>query len=96
MRNSFVVSYDVCQAKRLRQVHQKMRGYGSAVQYSVFLCDLSSQEKALMIEALSPLLNHDEDQVMIVNLGPSDGRAEGAIEVLGRARPALEHKAVVV
>lgn len=96
MRKAFVVSYDISAPKRLRLVHTKMRGYGDAVQYSVFLCRLSPQEKALMIEVLWRLIKHDEDQVLIIDLGPAEGRAEEVIEVIGKPRPALEHKAVVL
>ncbi|MFO0762685.1 MAG: CRISPR-associated endonuclease Cas2, partial [Byssovorax sp.] len=36
MRHTYVVAYDVCDPKRLRQVHKTMRGFGDALQLSVF------------------------------------------------------------
>jgi len=39
----------------------------------------------LLIEALAPIINHWEDQVMFIDLGPADGRGTQTIETLGRA-----------
>jgi CRISPR-associated protein Cas2 len=85
MRTRYIVSYDIADPKRLRSVHRTMRGYGSPLQYSVFRCDLSPSERVLLIEALTPIINHREDQVMLIRLGPADGRACESIETLGRA-----------
>ncbi len=97
MRICFVVSYDISDPKRLRQVHRTMRGYGEALQYSVFLCDLSPAERIMLIEALTPLINQREDQVMLINLGPADGRGHDCIETIGRAlNKDLDKIAVIV
>ncbi len=60
-----------------------MLGFGDRVQYSVFLCDLSDSEKILMREGLNPLINHREDKIMMIRLGPADGRVSENIETLG-------------
>lgn len=62
MRIRYIVTYDITDARRLRRVHRTMRGYGEALQYSVFSCDLSPAERVLLVEALTPLINHREDQ----------------------------------
>lgn len=85
MRSCYIVSYDISDPKRLRRVHRKMRGYGDPLQYSVFRCVLSPSEKILMIEALSEIIHHREDQVMLINLGPADGRVSESLETIGRA-----------
>ena len=85
MRNRYIVSYDIADAKRLRRVHRTMRGFGDPLQYSVFRCDLSATERILLLEALTPILNHREDQVMLINLGQTDTRGAENIETLGRA-----------
>ena len=85
MRNRYIVSYDIADPKRLRRVHRTMRGFGDPLQYSVFRCDLSPSERILLLEALTPLLHHREDQVMLINLGPSDARGLESIETLGKA-----------
>lgn len=85
MRIRYIVTYDITDARRLRRVHRTMRGYGEALQYSVFSCDLSPAERVLLVEALTPLINHREDQVLLIDLGPADGRGRESIESLGRA-----------
>lgn len=85
MRIAYLVAYDISDAKRLRRVHRTMRGYGDALQLSVFRCDLTASERVLMIEALTKIINTREDQVMIVNLGPAEHRGAHSIHTLGRA-----------
>jgi CRISPR-associated protein Cas2 len=85
MRIRYIVSYDISDEKRLRRVHRTMKGYGDTLQYSVFRCDLSASERILMIEALSKIINHREDQIMLVDIGPADGRGQWSIETIGRA-----------
>jgi CRISPR-associated protein Cas2 len=96
MRNRYIVSYDISDAKRLRRVHKTMRGYGEPLQYSVFRCDLSPSERILLKEALTPLINNREDQVMFINIGPVDGRACESIETIGRALAEEADRIVIV
>jgi CRISPR-associated protein Cas2 len=96
MRNRYVVSYDISDAKRLRRVHRLMRGYGTPLQYSVFQCDLSQSERVLLIEALTPVIHHREDQVMLINLGPAQGRGCESIEVMGRPMDRAEEELAVI
>lgn len=96
MRNRYIVSYDISDAKRLRRVHRTMRGYGDPLQYSVFRCDLSPSERILLKEALTPLINNREDQVMLINIGPVDKRACESIETIGRALAEESERIVIV
>ena len=61
-----------------------MRGFGDAVQYSVFRCDLSPTERVLLLMALTEALNQREDRVLLVDVGPVDGRGRTCIEALGK------------
>ena len=90
-RSIYLVSYDIMDEKRLTKVHKKMLAYGSPLQYSVFICDLSRKEKEMMISDLIELIKHDEDRIMIVNLGPVEGNAEERIEYLG-VKPTLPQR----
>lgn len=96
MRTRYLVTYDISDEKRLRRVFKCMRGYGDALQYSVFRCDLSDQERILLLEDLTTIIHHQEDQVLLVNLGPAEGTAQERVEVLGRASPAPIRSAVVI
>lgn len=83
MRHIYLVAYDVSEDKRLRRTYRRMRGFGDPLQYSVFQCNLSDVERMKMVEALSAIIKHDEDRVMIVDVGPVDGRARMAFDYLG-------------
>lgn len=95
-KSLYIVSYDVSDPTRLRRVHEAMKGFGDPLHYSVFRCVLSRKERVLMVGALSELIHHGEDRMMVVDLGPAEGRAEERIEFLGRSTPFSERRAVVV
>ena len=44
MRQTYIISYDVSDPKRLRKVFKTLRGYGDHLQLSVFRCELSPKE----------------------------------------------------
>lgn len=96
MRNSYIVSYDISDARRLRLVLETVRGYGDHLQYSVFRCELSQTEVVLLRAALAEVIHHSEDQVLFIDLGPEDGRALQAIQALGRPYTHPERHAVIV
>lgn len=96
MRQTYLVTYDISDPKRLRQVFTLMRGYGDHLQLSVFRCDLTLRERAELRAQLLDLLHMTEDQVLFVDLGPEEGRARTCIESLGRAYTHPERLAVVV
>lgn len=96
MRTCYIVSYDISDEKRLRRVFKAMRGFGDHLQYSVFRCDLSATEKTTLIGVLDEIIHHDEDQVLLISLGPSEGKADGSIAALGRPYTRPERHAVVI
>ncbi len=96
MRNRILVTYDIADDKRLKKVFKKMKSFGLHLQFSVFECDLSAREVAVMHAAIDCLLNHSEDQVLLVDLGPSEGRGGKCIRALGRPYSPIERKPVVV
>ena len=81
--NSYVVSYDIMDPKRLQKVHKTMKGFGEPIHYSVFRCNLTAKGRVEMLIALSELIKHDKDRVMIIDLGPMDGKVSERIEFLG-------------
>jgi CRISPR-associated protein Cas2 len=84
MRNVYVVCYDISNRHRLRRVYKVMRGFGAHIQLSVFRCELSPRERIELIAALVPVINQDEDQVLLVDIGPADGRAATVFQAVGR------------
>ena len=81
--NCYVVSYDIREQKRLCRVHRAMKGFGEPVHYSVFRCDLTPRGRVEMISVLTDLIKPDEDRIMIIDLGPVEGKVEERIVFLG-------------
>ncbi len=96
MRNRYIVAYDVSDGTRLRRIFKKMNGFGDALQYSVFACDLSSKERVLMEEALTEIMDIKEDRVIIIDVGPVEGRGGDVVRTLGRQVKPKEREALIV
>lgn len=96
MRHRYLVAYDVSDPKRLKRMYRKMCGYGDPLQYSVFRCSLSDLELLLMKEALGEIINHGEDRVLIVDIGPVEGRARGAFQYIGVQWHAPEEESAII
>ena len=96
MRTRYIVAYDIADDRRWRAVYKIMRGHGDRVQYSVFRCDLAATEKALFMQALIPLLDHSEDQVLFIDIGPADGRGADCIESIGQPYVAPQRGPIIV
>jgi CRISPR-associated protein Cas2 len=89
MRTVSIVTYDICDDRRLRDVYKAMRGFGDHIQYSVFRCELSARARVEMISRLEGLIDHREDQVLIRGSGPhhrprSLGWSGGLVYLFGR------------
>lgn len=96
MRNSYIVSYDISDPRRLRRVLETVRGYGDHLQFSVFRCELNATEVIELRAALAEIIHHGDDQVLFIDLGPEDGRAQTAIVSLGRSYTHPERHALIV
>jgi len=96
MRNRYIVTYDISDDDRRTRVFQKLRGCGDHIQYSVFRCDLSDSERITMIAALHPLIEHQEDQILLIDLGPVDGRGASCVNAIGRRYLDPERTVVVI
>lgn len=96
MRHTFVVSYDICEPKRLRKMYKTMLGFGDPVQYSVFHCELNPRELVEVRDAVSRVMNAAEDRVMFIDVGPTDGRGATAIATMGRPYHHPERIAIIV
>lgn len=79
----YFVVYDIADAKRWRSVFRTMRGYGEWVQLSVFQCRLSRVRHAELIADLDRIIHHDEDHIVLMDIGPTD-KAEPKVVSLGK------------
>jgi len=96
VRNTYLVCYDICDDKRLRQVFRTMRDFGDHLQYSIFECQMTPIDLARCRHLLSEIIHHGEDQVLFVDLGPAEGRGERVISSLGLPYTPLNAPCIVV
>lgn len=96
MRTRYIVTYDICDPERLRRVFKAMKGFGDHLQYSVFRCDLSDIERVELLGTLGGIINHAVDQVLVIDIGPAEGRGGLCIEAVGRPYVGPERRAVVI
>lgn len=96
MTSRFYVTYDVCDPKRLRKVFQILKGAGEHVQLSVFCCDLSARQRESLLSDLSRAIVPSEDQVLFIDLGPTDGVAPERVTTLGQPHEPRDPGPVIV
>jgi|SRR5690606_38671933 len=84
-QHSYIVTYDICDPKRLRRVFKELKAWGVHIQYSVFQCNLTEQQRIELESELEELINNHVDQVLLIRIGPAQGRASVAITALGKA-----------
>jgi len=96
MRRTYMVTYDISDPRRLRRVYRTMRGFGEHLQLSVFCCDLTGADRVRMIAALEEIVHHDEDQVVLVDLGPTSASPIKAMAALGRPLRVTGRRPVIV
>jgi CRISPR-associated protein Cas2 len=90
---SWLVSYDISDPKRLRKVAQTCEDFGVRKQYSVFLARVSATDLVRLRTRLYEIIDLSEDQVLFIPLCP---RCVNQIEALGRPTEAADAKDVVV
>jgi CRISPR-associated protein Cas2 len=92
----YLVTYDISDDKRWRAVYSLMHGYGEWLQLSVFQCRLSRKRHAEMVATLDQLIHHDQDHVLIMDLGATPNVAPRVVS-LGKATFApIEREPVIV
>lgn len=98
MRRFVLVSYDITEDKRLRRISGLLRGYGERVQYSVFLCQLTEKDLVVLSEKIKDIINHKEDQVILIGLGPVAGKQDslpGRWQVIGAPLTIADHSVMI-
>lgn len=96
MRNIYLITYDIRDDKRLRKVFKTMRNWGDHLQYSVFECQLSSEDLIRLKAELSDIIHHGNDQILFVHLGPAAGRGERVIEAMGQPYTSMDAPCLIV
>ena len=96
MKVRYIVTYDIADPKRLRMVFKKMKGAGDHLQFSVFRCDLTDRQRETLQLGLVDLIKPSEDQILFIELGPSEGRPAERIAALGKPYSEPERGPVIL
>jgi len=91
----FIVTYDISDPKRWRAIFALMNGYGEWLQLSVFQCRLTRRRHAELVATLDEIIHHEEDHVLMLDLGPADGVVPRVVS-LGKPFKALERTPIIV
>ena len=91
----YIVAYDIASQKRWRRVFRLMEGFGDWLQLSVFQCRLSRQRHAELVALLDGIIHHDDDHVVLMDLGPADQVVPRVVS-LGKTYSAVERVPVIV
>lgn len=91
----YLVAYDIADPKRWRRVFRLMEGFGDWLQLSVFQCRLSLQRHAELIALLDGIIHHDDDHVIVLDLGLAE-QVTPRVVSLGKAYAPVERSPVVV
>jgi CRISPR-associated protein Cas2 len=96
MRRLYLVTYDICEPRRLRKVFKAMQGFGEHLQLSVFQCDLSAIDRIEMQAELQKIIDPNEDKVLIIDLGTSDPYPVKSFQMLGKQIELVRRAPVIV
>lgn len=92
----YIVAYDIACPKRWRRIFKLMKGYGEWLQLSVFQCRLTPKQHAELIALLDGIIKHDEDHIILLDLGTAED-IEPLVTSLGkRDFAAIEIQPIVV
>ncbi len=91
----YIVVYDIAEPKRWRRVFAIMKGFGRWTQLSVFQCRLTARRRAQLAARLEEVIHHQEDHVIIFDLGPADA-ADIAAESLGKRFTTITREAIII
>jgi CRISPR-associated protein Cas2 len=91
--DTWIVAYDIADAKRLRKVARICEDFGLRRQFSVFLCRLSATDLVRLRSRLHEAIDLDRDQVLFI---PLCRRCAGLIEALGRPVEPHDARDVVI
>jgi CRISPR-associated protein Cas2 len=83
MATRYLISYDITDEKRLREVHKVVRASARRVQDSVYEALLTDTERVRLETRLKSVMNLKEDQVLFIALGDAELKVVPSVNALG-------------
>lgn len=94
--NTFIVTYDIADPKRLRQVFKTMKNWGNHIQFSVFECQLTKVDILECQSQLQDIINNAHDQILFIDIGPTNGRGDRVVKALGKPYHEIDSSSTIV
>lgn len=79
---NWVISYDICDPRRLGRVHRRMLAHAAPIEYSVFLLDGTQRALEACMEEIVPLIEETEDDVRCYQLPERGLKARVGVSAL--------------
>jgi len=98
MLRAYLLSYDIADKRRLREMHKLAKAYGRPLQYSVFACTLRREDRVRLASRIESLIDRARDRVVLLDLGTVTDRESWIppMEIFGRQEVPRGRNAVVV
>jgi CRISPR-associated protein Cas2 len=98
MLRAYLLSYDIGDAKRLRQMHKLAKAFGRPLQYSVFACLLRREDRVRLAARIEALIDSKRDRVIILDMGTIPDRESWIppMQIFGSQEIAQERNALIV
>lgn len=91
----YIVAYDISSPRRWRKVFKTMNGFGEWLQFSVFQCLLSDKRRVEMEVALNEVIHHQEDQVIVLDVGVADQKRV-VMSTIGKPASLVKRESIII
>lgn len=89
----YLISYDISDDRRRYHAAEALKDYAHRVQYSVFECDVNSEELEKLLERLASSIEESEDSCRVYRLCAECARE---VKILGKGEQYREPGTVVI
>jgi CRISPR-associated protein Cas2 len=95
---AYLLSYDIADPKRLRQMHKLATAFGRPLQYSVFACLLRREDRVRLAARVEALIDTRSDRVIILDMGTVPDRESWIppMQIFGCQEIVRERNALIV
>ena len=95
---AYLLSYDIGDKKRLREMHKIAKAFGRPLQYSVFACTLRREDRVRLATRIEAFIDLKQDRVVLIDMGGVQDRESWIppMEIFGRQEMPRERGAVIV
>jgi CRISPR-associated protein Cas2 len=91
----YIISYDIRDQKRWKNIYKTLKGFGEWLQLSVFQCRLGKMSALRLEAALCEIMNQNEDHLLIMDLGPAEN-VKPKVHSFGKLFEPIERRSIII